>query len=290
MTSTGHTLAAAEFAIAHRHLGPLLTDRWASERWSRGAIDPTPGGPARLVDTVGVEWLGQVIEVAVGSITVRLANPYDPSADDVSYSVTIRPIADGDRKRTRVSVDMIVANEADLPDLRARRLWQAVVGRIGGMVSEIRGRRTPEQAIVVIHGIGEQLPGRTLEGFVETMTSEDESPVWNDADRLSDSYELRRRTLAPSNVRPRTTFYEYYWANEVEGTTIGDVVGWLWSVMGRLPWSVPPRLRAAWAILWGLLLAVAVTAVTLWRGIEQVWWISAAVTVVLAIGASFLIR
>jgi hypothetical protein len=288
------TIAAAEFSLATDEFGPLLVDRWAAERWSRGTVDPTQGGPCRLVDSVGTTWLGHVDDIdPAGSITLQLVNPYDPGSEPVSYRCATREVGgdEGDerdgppRRRARVEVT------ADaVPDERARRLWQTVIGRLDGMVAEIRGRRTPVQAVVVIHGIGEQLPGRTLEGFVETISATAGSPVWNQADRVSDSYELRQLTLAPSDRRPRTTFYEYYWANEVDGTTTGDVLGWLWSIMGRPPWAIPARLRAAWGLLWGLVVAVTVTAVTVWNGLEQVWWISGAVTFVLAIGASFLIR
>lgn len=282
------TEVAAEYSLALRELGTLLVDRWAIERWSRGAIDRSVGGPCRLTDGVGTEWLGTVTELdESGTIALRLLNPYDSDNRPVECRCVASAVpgrADGAR-RTRVEV-VIDGEPAD----EARRLWLTVLSRIEGMVAEIRGRRTPVQAVVVIHGIGEQLPGQTLAGFVETLTATAGSPVWNEADEASDTYELRQLTLAPSDRRPRTTFYEYYWADRVGGTTTGDVLGWLWSLMGRLPWSVPARLRIVWAVLWALVLAVGVTVATFWQGLEQVRWVSGAVTIVLAAGASFLIR
>lgn len=302
------TVATATYPLRSDELGGLLVDRWAVERWSRGAIQLDPGGPCRVLDGVDATWLGHVVTAdADAGLTMRLTNPYDTAAAPRSYSFVVTgpplrgsgngdrdgdPDGDGDGRdgrsahhRSRIEVT------SDGPvDDRARHLCETILSRLRGMVAEIRGRRTPVQAVVVIHGIGEQLPGRTLEGFVETITASTGAPVWNQADRVSDSYELRQLTLAPSDRRPRTMFNEFYWANEIDGTTTGDVLGWLWSLMGRPPWTIPSQLRAAWAILWGLVIAVVVTAVTVWRGLEQIWWISGAATVVLGIGASFLIR
>ena len=57
-----------------------------------------------------------------------------------------------------------------------------------------------KQAVLVIHGIGEQRPMSTLRGFVDAVWTIDstlreenvKSTVWSKPDTISGSYELRR--------------------------------------------------------------------------------------------------
>src|SRR5215831_17568368 len=87
----------------------------------------------------------------------------------------------------------------------------------------------PKQAIIVIHGMGEQMPMDTIRGFVravwETETGladpkmPNETEVWSKPDARTGSLELRRittRESIPDQAFPagaRTDFYELYWAD-----------------------------------------------------------------------------
>ena len=120
----------------------------------------------------------------------------------------------------------------------------------------------PRQAVVLIHGIGEQRPMDTLRSFVAAFLST--GTYHSKPDTLSDSYELRRLKLRkcvsddPSKSCntdwPETDFYEYYWAHQMYGTTVSHITSWLWSLMvhglaairstrpeyhPRLKWLVP---------------------------------------------------
>ena len=112
----------------------------------------------------------------------------------------------------------------------------------------------PRQAVVLIHGIGEQRPMETLRAFVKALVEHDptnEAPrgsslgeahensgaprahrslYYSKPDRLSGSYELRRLKLhrvKPGEIKslpeglnvnwPETDFYEYYWAHQMYG-------------------------------------------------------------------------
>lgn len=93
------------------------------------------------------------------------------------------------------------------------------------------------QAVVLIHGIGEQRPMETLRGFVKTFLAP--GTYYSKPDTLSASYELRRIKLRRS-VReavntdwPETDFYEYYWAHQMYGTRISHVLAWLFRAMFR---------------------------------------------------------
>ena len=117
------------------------------------------------------------------------------------------------------------------------------------------------QAVVLIHGIGEQRPMDTLRGFANAILEKrnDEHPkFWSRPDLLNDTLELRTLTSVQTGNRPRTDYYEYYWAYLMTGTSIRHVLHWLTSLFLRRPADVPPRLRFLWWASWTLFLAAAV--------------------------------
>src|SRR5712671_5413265 len=93
----------------------------------------------------------------------------------------------------------------------------------------------PKQAVVVIHGMGEQKPMDTIRGFVRAVWETDSAvtanglqnpaEVWNKPDIRTGSLELRRittRQSVPSEAFPpgvRSDFYELYWADLSAGST-----------------------------------------------------------------------
>ena len=98
----------------------------------------------------------------------------------------------------------------------------------------------PRQAVVLIHGIGEQRPTETLRGFVDAFL--EPGGYHSKPDLLSATYEMRRlklRKLESSDPKvasinpdwPETDFYEYYWAHQMYGTTIAHIMSWLWRIL-----------------------------------------------------------
>lgn len=152
------------------------------------------------------------------------------------------------------------------------------------MARATRGRATgttpgtvSKQAVVVIHGIGEQVPLETLRSFVETVYQRDLSDptgrvqnndpdlgvvnqVWAVPDDATGTAELRRISTPPSRAGLRTDFFEFYWADIMEGTPIEEVYGWMRGLLLRSPFSVPRDLRVwlAWILLWGVAIALIV--------------------------------
>ncbi len=125
------------------------------------------------------------------------------------------------------------------------------------------------QAVVIIHGIGEQKPMSTLRGFVDTLVKYEASErikkgeiteykknYWSKPDQVSDSYELRRLVLAGEKRRPTTDFYEYYWAFNMQGTNIGHIIPWFRTLLLKWPWQVPKRLVLVWFFSWILTLGI----------------------------------
>ena len=85
-----------------------------------------------------------------------------------------------------------------------------------------------KQAVVLIHGIGEQKPMDTLRSFVSAVlppATEGQVQYWSKPDTMSALFELRRLQV-PGRIK--THFYEYYWAYHVSGTKISHL--WHWFV------------------------------------------------------------
>lgn len=126
-----------------------------------------------------------------------------------------------------------------------------------------------KQAIVFIHGIGEQQPMKTLRDLVDALQGENEI-YRSKPDGMSESFELRCLQLPSDrmNKRPITDFYEYYWAHHMTGGRYRAVLTWLRRLLSR-PWGeVPKQLRPTYCLIWGLLplflLALVVLTFQIW--------------------------
>lgn len=142
-----------------------------------------------------------------------------------------------------------------------------------------------KQAVVVVHGMGEQWPMSTLRSFVDGVWTRDPKVVdaaghpngartWISPDKRTGSHELRRVVSAyvfhppkEANVRIRTDFYELYWADLMQGNTRSRLFAWiselLWRDRSTIQANALPIYRAtmAAAVIYGLVaLLVAVSA------------------------------
>jgi hypothetical protein len=131
------------------------------------------------------------------------------------------------------------------------------------------------QAVVLIHGIGEQRPMDTLRSFVAGLGEE---RYYSKPDRLSDSLELRRYTLPSTRSRPITDCYELYWAHHFDAGNLRETVRWAVALMFRRPfWRLDRTLRGvvgvaqAAGVLMVLLLAWAVVAQVHTEGVAKAW-------------------
>jgi hypothetical protein len=125
----------------------------------------------------------------------------------------------------------------------------------------------PRQAVVIIHGVGEQRPMDTLRAFVKvaagrskTEHGDVEKKAFSKPDSISPTLELRRMAIPGDNREWRegdwvaTDFYELYWAHLMTGTSWRHVMAWARTVLFRRPWNVPSRLIWPWMVSWVLLL------------------------------------
>ena len=108
------------------------------------------------------------------------------------------------------------------------------------------------QAVVIIHGLGEQRPMDTLRSFVQGITwwikngdrSRDTKPYyWSRPDGISEIYETRRITMQQYKGNPKTDFYEFYWAHHMRNTSFDHLVPWMKKLLFTARKEVPPRLK-----------------------------------------------
>jgi hypothetical protein len=122
------------------------------------------------------------------------------------------------------------------------------------------------QAVLLIHGIGEQRPMDTLRGFVHAVWITDDDVkhkhakpgLYSRPDKISENYDLRLLTTTKDRNSNRTDFYEFYWAHHMQGTRLSNVTAWAKGIVFRSPGSVPRALLPAWCAIWILLAAALV--------------------------------
>ncbi|MEO6232431.1 MAG: hypothetical protein ABIP10_20035 [Ferruginibacter sp.] len=128
------------------------------------------------------------------------------------------------------------------------------------------------QAVIVIHGIGEQHPIVTLRDFVESVAEQlkknklarqGEALFWDKPDPVSGNYETRKMTMRGGKDHPTTDFYEFYWAHHMRNTNWSHIQDWLQRVIFRLPKNVSKRLLPVFLFVW-FLIAIVVSAMLLY--------------------------
>jgi hypothetical protein len=131
------------------------------------------------------------------------------------------------------------------------------------------------QAVLVIHGIGDQRPMETLGSFVEqAIPSGLSARRWYRPDTVSDNFDLWQVvTYDEAQPEIRTDFYELYWAHLMEGTRFASVWAWIWNDLIRRRSSTmrpPMREARAWVIpvlvVYAALLLAALVGTILWSG------------------------
>lgn len=141
--------------------------------------------------------------------------------------------------------------------------------------------RKIRQAVVIVHGMGEQRPLDALNGFIHAALPPDENgkprQYISRPERVTESYESRRylvpafaytppvdgsRAKEVEHV-PQTEVYEYHWAHLMQGNRLDDMATTFKRMMFQGPWAVPSGLKVVWALSW---LVIAATVWAFWRG------------------------
>jgi hypothetical protein len=181
--------------------------------------------------------------------------------------------------------------------------WSALLHAAGFVVEQTKENRRGRQAVVMIHGTGARRPMSTIRSFTYALLGDDDRP-WSKPDQMSAIYELRRYQLKRAKYRPRTDLFELYWADEVPGTQVGQVLSWLRSILFRRPGTVDRPLRPLAYLSWFTLIlaGASLVALLLTIGIDgfghlvnaasalaQIAWISTGLSVVSAAVSGLLI-
>lgn len=119
------------------------------------------------------------------------------------------------------------------------------------------------QAVVIIHGIGEQRPIETLRGLVKGIAKHwqykngagKEALFWEKPDHAYGNYETRKMTLLDEDDNSKTDFFELYWAHHMQQNSFLHIKDWLSRILFRMPQTVPQRLRPIFYFLWVLIIA-----------------------------------
>lgn len=144
-------------------------------------------------------------------------------------------------------------------------VWGDILSRIERMmVRTERNRRRDRQAVIVVHGIGEQRPGQMLREFVANIFERDAGEVhFVKPDRVSSLFEMRMATVPRSDAaRPTTDVYELYWAHLIRDTTLAQVYGWLLRLVLSRDAKIP---RSLIRLVWLTRIVLVVTGIVfLW--------------------------
>jgi hypothetical protein len=147
--------------------------------------------------------------------------------------------------------------------------WDRRRGHLERIDKQIKKRReNPRQAVILVHGIGEQQPGQMLYSFLESgVLGKNAARSWIKPDYLSKSFELRTATLDADKLRPTTQVYEVYWAHIIRNTKLSQVVSWIAGLIKRWPirlstlkkektiyrkwhFNIPKKILPLWLITW----------------------------------------
>jgi len=112
-------------------------------------------------------------------------------------------------------------------------------------------------AVVLIHGIGEQRPMNTLNGFVKSLKHYDNqekikhfAESWSSPDTLNNSFDLKRLSAHNEEKTQYTDFFEYYWAHQMNSNKFSHLTKWIKSLMIRDPRKVSFSIGLLWTIVW----------------------------------------
>ncbi len=127
------------------------------------------------------------------------------------------------------------------------------------------------QAIVIVHGQGEQRPMGTIRDFVKVLWQDNPEldqkgeehkrprPIWIVPDDKSGLYELQRITTPTHNGR-RSDFFELYYADLLNATPLRNLWRWIKRLLWIDPAYVPRHMRWPWAVFWMLTVITIISA------------------------------
>ena len=208
---------------------------------------------------------GTVVRAQSTETTRRITVAWDGEPDaTVTIGVSRTPTG----SRVRISERGIATDEdADA----ALRSWQNALNRLSGALrdAEYLHRRT-RQALIVVHGIGEQRPSQALREFTSAIFPDSGGRErFVKPDYVSPLFDLRTVTVRGDRRagRPTTDVYELYWAHLVRDTTAAQVYGWGFRLLFARNRNIPRPLKVpVWGIRILLFLVIPIVVVLVVTG------------------------
>ncbi len=133
------------------------------------------------------------------------------------------------------------------------------------------------QAVVIVHGQGEQRPMGTLRDFIEVLWTrnpdvtpqrpetyiddEGDRAFWVVPDRKAGLYELQRVTTPADSNGRRTDFFELYYADLLNNTPFKNLWRWMRRLLWIDPADLPHQVRWPWSLFLLMTVAAAMLAV-----------------------------
>ena len=134
-------------------------------------------------------------------------------------------------------------------------------------------RKPAKQAVIVVHGMGEQRPMETVRSLIVSLLGKNEQSLKQEKepfhvipDNATGMNELSRiRVSSPPRGEKgmRTDFYELYYADLFTGNTLDQLSGWARGLLFRWPHQIPRGMLSLWVFLW-----IAGLSLTAWIGSE----------------------
>lgn len=247
-------------------------------------VDLESDGRWVLADRAGAWRTAHSVKVIPpSSVTIQIdaAASWGPFQGRTTAQLLIAPVSNSRCTITITESGFPARHEAEVG-----HYWQRRLRHLAELAARIdTRRRSVRQAVVVIHGIGEQQPGETLNDLIASgvLTSADPAQaMWVKPDYFSDSFELRRASLKGSRTRPATDVFEFYWAHLIRDTTLAQVGAWLRQLMLRR--TVPTPLRPLWFLAWISLLVAGAATILYLAGVEAAVWLFTAPAVLTLAG------
>jgi hypothetical protein len=232
--------------VADYLLRPEVLAYWLGKG---SVLQPEPASPARLPHATvvgsGIEYSeplsGKVSTLAWPAVTKGLAKGLANKADQASFELLVTLDPPFANRRIRFSltprsgqssrISIVLSGLTSCGETHAGvKTWQSALNRIARLMARAEQvRRRERQAVIVVHGIGEQRPGQLLRQFVLNVFDRDGGELHHvKPDYVSSLFEMRMATV-PRNegTRPTTDVYELYWAHLIRDTTVVQVYGWI---------------------------------------------------------------
>ena len=266
--------------VVHLLLRPDVLRYWVG---AEAQLAPLIGSPVKLPRGQFVGQSFQGLSVQGGKVVAARWLPEAPTKGSHAHYVVLEldstvenpspvsvhiSLVSLERDKSRVTIRSV--GHCGAAQLRgALRLWQGALTRLDRLLTRAakRDART-RQAVIVVHGIGEQRPGQFLRNFVKGVFDPKKEIHFVRPDYRSKLIEMRMVSVPRSDrERPTTDVYEFYWAHLVRDTTLSQVYGWLMRLLFASGNVLPQTLvKHVWTLRIVLVLALLSIGVAIYRG------------------------